>query len=135
MNSVCWTTRFHPSGRFLKSRSALASRLRSAVTGRESLGCCQVNSKLPPEARDERKGESEWPVGRRSFRCTWPAVNPGSSSRCGCDPSLRGTPMSGAAFLERPLREDKIKRTAECEADLPKMRDADKAETLVEDKR
>src|SRR5580658_2085929 len=29
---------------------------------------------------DERKGESEWPVGRRPFRCTWPAVNPGSSS-------------------------------------------------------
>ena len=43
--------------------------------------------------------------------------------------------MSGAAFLERPLREDKIKGAAECEADLSKMRDADKAETLVEDER
>jgi hypothetical protein len=43
--------------------------------------------------------------------------------------------MSGAAFVERRLREDKIRRTAECEADLPKMRDADEAETHVEDER
>ena len=41
--------------------------------------------------------------------------------------------MAGAALVERPLQEDKITRTAECEADLSKMRDADKAETLVED--
>jgi hypothetical protein len=43
--------------------------------------------------------------------------------------------MSGAALVERPLQEDKITRTAEFEADLSKMRDADKAETLVEDER
>jgi hypothetical protein len=40
--------------------------------------------------------------------------------------------MSGAALVERPLQEDKITRTAEFEADLSKMRDADKAETLVD---
>ena len=43
--------------------------------------------------------------------------------------------MAGAAPVERPLHEDKIKRTAEFEADLSKKRDADKAETLVEDER
>ena len=36
---------------------------------------------------------------------------------------------------ERPLQEDKITRTAEFEGNLSKMRDADKAETLVEDER
>jgi hypothetical protein len=43
--------------------------------------------------------------------------------------------MSGAALLERPLQEGKIKRTDECEADLSEMLDTDKAETVVEDER